>query len=171
MDEARVRAFQSTTVEGLAAMAAVYGDLAQRVDAVRPLVPAGALPWYEELADGFRADYDRAQHAWHLYAGASARRLNELGADEGGMAVALDHFARARATTSDFLLLAQDRAKHYRYPYSYSSGWRRSVTSYDYRYLWTVAHAYFYKRAEKQAIEKDFNPLLDNLIDPIWFFE
>ena len=45
------------------------------------------------------------------------------------------------------------------------------MTSYDYRYLWTVAHAYFYLRAEKQAIEKDFNPFLDNLIDPIWFFE
>jgi hypothetical protein len=35
-----------------------------------------------------------------------------------------------------------------------------------------MAHtAFLYKRAEKQAIDKNFSVFLDNVLDPIWFLE
>jgi hypothetical protein len=170
MNEADVRALQSGVIADLADAATRFDDLAQRVEAARAKVPARALAWYDELADSFQVDQLRAAHAHLLWAGAAARRLNELGVEPGGEAQAQQLFAQAKDITAQFRQVVAQREASYRYPLFYSTGWKRSVTSYDFRYLFQASNAYWFRRYEKQAIDKDFNPFLMNLIDPIWFF-
>jgi hypothetical protein len=169
-DETRLAQFAGGTLAELAELTAASADLLDDVSSVADLVPAGARAWYEELVDGFRVDLQRASHAYHLWAGAVARRTQELGLDPNGETEAEAHFTQARAITALFVQTVRGREAHYRYPLFYSSGWKRSVTSYDFRYLYQASTAYWYKRYERQAIDKNFNPLLMNLIDPLWFF-
>lgn len=158
-------------VPGLETMSQVYLDLLARVDAVASLVPQESYLWYSELADSFRVNQYRAEHAYLLYHGACLRRLFELGEDEQGEQKAQELFNRARAITPLYLEAMRKREAQYRYPYELSSGWGRSLTSYDFGYLTQATTGYWYYRYEKQAIDKDLNILLDNWIDPIWFLQ
>ncbi|HPQ70932.1 MAG TPA: hypothetical protein PKW95_17535 [bacterium] len=164
-----VREFEESTLAALELMADVYADFYARVEAVREQVPDNALPWYEELVDSFHVNAVRAAHVYELYAGVCARRLQETGDDPDGEEAAQEHFALAKEITEEYLGVMRRREANYRYPLFLSSGWRRSLTSYDYRYLWQASTGYWYHREERQAIEKKLSPLLDNLIDPIWF--
>jgi len=170
LSAADLNRFETKVVGNLEQMRDRLTDLVALVETARADVPSAALPWYEELADGFAGEFYRAGHAYHLYAGAGARRFHELGLAADGEAVAQDHFGKARAIKQFFLAAQERREAHYRYPLDYSIGWERSVTSYDFHYLYQAATGYWYERYEKQAIDKDFNPLLMNLIDPMWFF-
>jgi len=161
---------QGSAILGLEEMAESYRYLWERVVSVQADVPSVAAPWYEELRDCFHVNYLRTLHAYHLYAGAAFRRLHELDELSDGEQLAQAHFTQAQAVTQNFYALMRKREAEYRYPVFLSSGWGRSLTSYDYRYLWQASTGYWYKRYEKQAIEKNFNPFLDNVIDPIWFF-
>jgi hypothetical protein len=170
MDEAGVRRFAATTLADLEAMKEEFGALLGRIQDACARSALAGQPWCGELADGFRVDAERASHAYHLWAGACARRLNELGVQPDGESVAQSHFTQARALTREFRQTVKQREAHYRYPLLYSIGWKRSVTSYDYRYLYQASNAYWLRRYERQAIDKNFNPFLMNLVDPIWFF-
>ena len=169
MKAAELEDFEETVLARLSEMSTKYKELMDQVDAARDQVPYRALPWYEEMADSFRVNYYRVTHAYLLYAGAINRRYQELGIDPDGEQAAQELFDDARQITSDFLELMRKRETAYRYPLFLSVGWERSLTSYDYRYLWHASTAYFYKRFEKQAIDKNFNPLLMNVIDVMWF--
>ena len=170
LDEAGVRDFANTVLADLAEMAISFEDLAARVSAVQDEVPGPARSWFEELQDSFEVDRQRATHARLLWAGAVARRLNELGVYPEGENEAQTLFSQAQDITAEFRQTIARRELAYRYPIFYSSGWKRSVTSYDFRYLYQASTAYWFVRYEKQAIDKNFNPFLMNIIDPIWFF-
>jgi len=170
MKTANVRALQRGVIADLAGAAADFAALRARLEALAARLPAGAAPWFAELRDGFRVDELRATHAHSLWAGAAARRLQELGDDPGGEATAQIFFARAKGATRRLAATIHARESHYRYPLFYSTGWKRSVTAYDFRYLYQASTVYWNRRYEKQAIEKDFHPFLMNLVDPIWFF-
>lgn len=161
---------QDSALQGLADMLETYTYLLEKVEAVRGLIPAPAATWYEELTDSFLVNWYRTKHAYLLYAGATARRLAELGENPDGEELAQLHFAEAQEITFRFLMLMRKREMFYRYPVELSSGWGRSLTSYDFKYLYQASTGYWYTRYEKQAIDKNFDPFLDNLIDPIWFF-
>lgn len=156
-------------VEQLESMTASFTHLYQRVAAVQEDVPAEGLYWYQELADSFAVNAYRAEHAFHLYAGAAARRLFETGQDDTGEVRAQQHFDQALKITEEHLALMRRREAQYRYPLDLSIGWQRSLTSYDYKYLWQASTGYWNTRYEKQAIDKNFSIFLDNVIDPIWF--
>ena len=162
--------FEQTIIAGLDAMQQDYREFELAVEMLRDNVPAPARPWYRELRDSLRVNRQRAVHAYQLWTGAVARRRAELGVDPGGEAIAQTHFATALNVRAEFLATVREREAEYRYPFQYSSGWERSLTSYDYRYLWTASTGFYFIRYEKQAIDKDFNPFLMNLIDPVWFF-
>lgn len=169
MDETALGDFETSTLQRLLFMAEFASDLADEVDGLADLVPASAWGWYEELRDGFRVDALRTNHSYSLYAGAVARRWADLGVDPDGADLAQVQFDHALEVTEDFIALMNRREAHYRYPLEYSSSWQRSVTSYDFRYLWQAHTAYWYRRAEAQAIDKQFSPFLMNVIDPLWF--
>jgi hypothetical protein len=169
-NEAQVQAFQNSVIANLDGLEADFASLLTRIQNAGAGIPAAAQPWYQELVDSFHVNQLRAAHLHALWAGAAVRRLNELGVAPDGEAEAQEWFAQAKALTTQYQATVQAREAHYRYPLFYSTGWQRSVTAYDYRYLYQVSNAYWFKRAEAQAIDKNFNPFLMNLLDPIWFF-
>ncbi len=162
--------FEADVVDGMEEMAQDYADLLATVESVRGQVPENALSWYEELVDSFKVNKTKADHVLNLLNGVLARRRAELGVLPEGEALAQEHFTQAQAITQEFLQTMRRREPYYRYPLAYSSGWERSITSYDFKYLYQAATGYWYIRAEKQAIDKDFSIFLMNIIDPIWFF-
>lgn len=168
-DPEQIIAFQESVLVGLENQKKRYAARLEQIEALRPRVAPDARAWYDELVDGCRVNLYRASHAYHLYAGACWRRLYETDANPANLTKAQAHFTQARAIKPMFLATMRHREPHYRYPFEYSSGWERSVTSYDYRYLYQASTAYWYIRYEKQAIDRDLNPLLMNLIDPLWF--
>ena len=170
MDADQVQALQSGVIADLGGAAADYLTLVQQAEALLARAPAASAEWLAELIDGFRVDQLNAAHAHLLWAGAAARRLNQLGVDPNGEATAQTLFGQAQALTPQYVDVVQSRETHYRYPLFYSTGHQRSVTAYDYRYLYQASNGYFLQRYEKQAIDMNFNPFLMNLIDPIWFF-
>ncbi len=162
--------FENDVLNPLEDMAQEYADLLASVKSIRFDVPDNAKAWYEELVDSFAVNSKRADHAVNLFQGVLARRRAELGILTDGEDQAAEYFDQALGLTEEFLETMRRREESYRYPLSYSSGWQRSVTSYDYKYLYQAATGYWYRREEKQAIDKDFGIFLMNLIDPIWFF-
>ncbi|MCC6157766.1 MAG: hypothetical protein IT350_06905 [Deltaproteobacteria bacterium] len=169
MDAGALAEFETETLADLGAMAVRFDAVADDVESLGTGVPDDSRAWFDEMRDAFRVNALRAGHSYALYAGAIARRRAEIGLDSGGETVALRHFDTALATTDEFLDLMRRREAHYRYPISLSSSWERSLTSYDFRYLWQASTAYWYRRAEKQAIDREFSPFLMNVIDPFWF--
>ena len=161
--------FHDTVLLGLENLNATYQQLLENVKLVENMVPENAMDWYRELVDCFQVNAYRSDHAFQLNTGVAYRRLHELGVLENGEQLAQEHFAEALAITPQFLDLMRQREAEYRYPVFLSSGWQRSLTSYDYRFLWQASTGYWYRRYEKQAIDKNFNPLLDNVVDPFWF--
>ena len=170
MDEAEVREMQDGVIADLRGMVDAFNEILNRVDNMLQFVPAPAMAWYSELIDSFLVDTWRAAHAHLLWSGAASRRLYELGVDPDGENKAQQLFESAREYTERFRETVQTREASYRYPLFYSTGWKRSVTSYDFRYLFQASNAYWFRRYEAQAIDKNFNPFLMNIIDPIWFF-
>jgi len=168
-DAEQIGRFRKSVLVDLRIQKERYAALLEQIEALRPRVAPEAMTWYDELVDGYRVNLYRAGHAYHLYAGVCLRRLSETGVAPNGLAAAQSHFAQARAIKPLFLAAMRHREPHYRYPFAYSSGWERSVTAYDYKYLYQASTGYWYTRYEKQAIDRDLNPLLMNLIDPLWF--
>ncbi len=169
MDAAALAEFETGTLADLGALAARFDVIADDVESLGPGMSDEARAWFVEMRDAFRVNALRATHSYALYAGATARRRAEMGLDPGGDDVSRRHFDAALGTTDEFLDLMRRREAHYRYPLAMSSSWERSLTSYDFRYLWQASTAYWYRRAEKQAIDREFSPFLMNVIDPFWF--
>jgi hypothetical protein len=169
-DAEQVLEFRERIVASLGEIDALYTELLGSVRAVGDRVPPAAKSWYDEIVDSLQVNQHRASHVYHLWEGVSARRLGELGVWTDGEAIAEEHFTAAKAVTAAYFGTMRQREAHYRYPLRYSSGWGRSVTSYDFRYLWQASTGYWYAREELQAIEKESSPFLMNVIDPMWFF-
>ncbi|MCB9489006.1 MAG: hypothetical protein H6684_09775 [Deltaproteobacteria bacterium] len=163
--------FQGDIVVKLENVAAKYDAFYERATELRGQVPEKAMPWFDEFVDSLAINKLRANHMFQLYVGATAARFLELGIDNGNPDAAAEAFDKALAITDEFLALMTIREQSFRYPKEMSTAWERSLTSYDYKYLWHAHTAYFYRRYEAQAIEKDFNPFLMNTIDVIWFFQ
>ena len=169
MDADQIGELQTEVVDKLAEIVSKYTELYQTVAALHDQVPVAALPWFDELVDCFHVNLLRARHAYLLYAGACAQRLFELDGDTVNEQTAAEHFENALLITQEQIALVHKREQSYRYPLFLSIGWERSLTSYDFRYLWQASVGYWNKRYEKQAIDKLFNPFIDNVIDPLWF--
>ncbi len=169
MDAGALANFETQTLASLGSMASRFDAIAGDVESLGTGVPDDARAWFDEMRDAFRVNALRAGHSYALYAGAANRRRAEMGLDPAGEDVSRGHFDAALATTDEFLELMRRREARYRYPLALSSSWERSLTSYDFRYLWEASTAYWYRRAEKQAIDKEFSPFLMNVIDPFWF--
>ena len=169
MDADQIHEIQNNLVAKLLEMRNDLYNLMKMVSGKRSEIPINSIEWFGELEDSFMTNYFRAAHSYHLWAGACQRRLYELGEKEDGEIIAQGHFDHAKAFTPRAISLMRLREANYRYPLNLSIGWERSLTSYDFKYLWQASTGYWYTRYEKQAIDKNFSLLLDNVINPIWF--
>jgi hypothetical protein len=170
MDLEELLRFEDEILPGLEEIATSWAELLIRVETAGEKIPSSSLKWYEEMVDSFRVNSYRADHAFLLWSGAVARRYNELGEEPDGEDAAQVLFTEAREITPQYLELMRKREAEYRYPVDLSIGTGRSLTSYDFTYLWQASTGYWYQRYERQAIDKELNPLLMNVIKPIWFF-
>lgn len=170
MDEYELAEFHDSIIVSLKEIAQTFEKLHNRVASHQDRIPVNGLYWFDELQDCFATNLYRAQHAYYLFQGAYNRRMNELGLNEDGEEKALEYFDSALAVSESAIELMRDRENYYRYPLDLSIGWERSLTSYDFKYLWQASTGYWYRRYEAQAIDKNFNIMMMNVIDPVWFF-
>ena len=170
MDKYELAEFHDSIILSLKDIAQNFKKLHDRVQSNFDRIPINGLYWFDELKDSYATNVFRAQHSYYLYQGAYHRRMNELGLDDEGENKALEFFDMALSVTENAIELMRHRESQYRYPLDLSIGWERSLTSYDFKYLWQASTGYWYHRYEAQAIDKNFNIMLMNVIDPIWFF-
>ncbi|MBZ0271465.1 hypothetical protein K8I61_05475 [bacterium] len=170
MNAGDLDAFEAGVLADLSEMGASFESIYERLQNVSPNIPQAAHAWYDELRDGFRVTALRARHAYELYAGVIEQRRAELG-DDAAQARANEHFANAVFVREEAMIVIRGRELAYRYPFELSSGFERSLTSYDYKYLWPVSTGFYWMRYEAQAIEKKTSPFFMNPIDLLWFFQ
>jgi len=165
MDSEQLLGFENQILPYIDEMAQKYEDWALQLEALRPETPEEALPWLEELIDSVWINAYRSRHTYELYAGVVQIRGAELAVPGYTEDSGYIHFAEAISTKWLAANLIRAREAEYRYPWEWSSGWDEpgNVTSYPFRYMWTVHHVYFYTRREVQAMERNFDPFLHNI--------
>ncbi|MDP8256527.1 MAG: hypothetical protein P9M14_12325 [Candidatus Alcyoniella australis] len=164
-DRTQLAGFEQQILPALIEMALSYEAWTERLVQLRTQVPEQTLPWLEELIDSVRINALRCAHSYRLYAGVCQMRGAELGLADHSADQAYVHFAEARDDIKwQAAGVVRKREAAYRYPFEWSSGWDEpgNVTSYPFRYIWTVHHVIFYTRREAQAIERNFDPLYMN---------
>jgi len=144
----------------LAEMEDTFGGLADTIEALRPDVPAHALPLFEDIAVGSRllalrsaqihglydyvdAIYEDDQEAWR------EQRLTD---------------ARDALDAAVPLAIAQEAT--YRVDAERIAGWRDNPTAYAFGYLWTARTLFYWWRDEGKAVDAPLSPCYLNVINP-----
>jgi len=160
-DDAQVESLRRHSLQPLAAIAAAYHDLADRVEALLPRQSTAQAPWAREIRDGLRAYALRAEHAVAIYDGALAVRAAARAGtqpDATALARALSH---ARALTEAARVVVRRRESDYRYPPALTiAGDERGTpgalanrTIYPYRYLSRTHRMFYWTRPDEQLAE------------------
>jgi hypothetical protein len=90
-------------------------------------------------------------------------RLYEFGLDPEGQGKAAVLFNDARAYRQQAEMIIAQQEADYRWPADRIARPRENPTSYEFGYLYTVSDAYYWRREEIQAIERNTCICLGNL--------
>lgn len=137
-----------------------FAGYVTRLGVVRPLVPPNALPFFEEVVDGFEMFSLRAKHQLQAYGAVVTLRQSQLSGDGDLLADAHSLLEDALETTALARAVVARREASYRYaPLERSiaggeegdedSNW----TTYSYRYLNRTHHVFYYSRVDALVTE------------------
>jgi hypothetical protein len=148
----------------LQAMAANFSAATAVLAALRPLVVAETLPFFDEIVDGANITAQRAAEILALYNYASSWF-------DGSESYRKQQVLEASAAIEAASEIVQRRQAAYRVPLDRIAGWRANPTSYRFGYVWTVKSLYFFWRDFGRAlmvdVEAALSPCFLNIEDPL----
>lgn len=165
----------------LAYMEGNFTSLFERLAAQRSVVPAVALPFFDDLLDSAHLLALRAQfvHALYDYVGRgdqplSWRQQRLQSAEEilqNATVVVAQREAQYRVNperiAGSFTPLLRFFCFVRNVRLRARSGWMLNPTSYNYGYLWTVHSLFYWWRDYGEATKLPLNPCYLNIIDPV----
>lgn len=132
---------------------------ADTLDALRAMVPPGALDLFDDLADSLRITALRARQVHGLYDYAD-------GFWTSSEAERLPRLEDARQALDEAAAIVAAREARYRVPADRISSWGENPTAYEFRYLWTVRSLYYWWRDEVKAVKSPASPCVHNIMNP-----
>ncbi|HEY9724449.1 MAG TPA: hypothetical protein V6D47_20770 [Oscillatoriaceae cyanobacterium] len=154
-DAKQLDALESGELAQLGEMASNFRGLANRANALRPLVPDASTRYFDEIADGLEANALRAEEVEAALNAAVCARRAQLTHDSSWTAEGKLELARAGVAMQQAMALIKKREKHYRTnpADTYQAG--PAPTIWQNRYLTPVDTGEFWKNTY-QEVEKLF---------------
>jgi hypothetical protein len=144
----------------LAEMEQTFTALADEIEALRPDVPAHALPLFDDIAHGSRVLALRATQIHGLYDYVDAIY-------EGPASFGAQRLQTAMDALDQALAVVTAHESNYRVPPDRIAAWRHNPTAYAFTYLWTVRSLFYWWRDEAKAVLAPLSPCYLNVINPV----